>query len=179
MIQTLAINLGKAKTGLADLAAQILDAGDVVLAEYDSGYRDKGNGSYTWEIDVPAGSVAIRVYDSTGTLLVLALNSGSAAIADAPGAVTLDQLKAYLRLVDDGSQDELLTSLLASAQESIAAECDLLPPQPADWPSLAKLAVKMTVAGWYTLPEGYTDKAVIESPAIRRIINLYKNWVPG
>ena len=179
MTQNLAINLGHAKAGLTTLAADCLAAGGAVLATAAAGYADKGNGSYVWPLDVPAGTVAIRVYDVAGTLLVVAVNSGSPSLAGTPGAVTLDELKEYLRLVDDGSQDNLLASLLVAAQESIADECDQLTAEPAGWPTLAKLAVKMLVAGWYTLPEGYTDKTVIESPAIRRIINRYKAWCPS
>ena len=99
--------------------------------------------------------------------------------AAATPALTLAQIKEYLRLVDDGGQDNLLTDLLAAAQESIAMECDLLTGDPANWPALPKLAIKMTVAGLYANPESLRMQELFESPAIRRIINLFKSWVPA
>lgn len=94
-------------------------------------------------------------------------------------ALTLAQVKEYLRLVDDGGQDALLIDLLAAAQESIAMECDLLTGDPANWPALPKLAVKMTLAGLYANPESLRMQELFESPAIRRIINQFKSWIPA
>lgn len=179
MTQTLAINLGSTKAGLTTLAVDLLDAAGDILDTLTEGYVDQGGGSYTWTIDAAAEAVAARVYTGSTTLLVMAIQSAAAALNGTPGAVTLAQVKEFLRLVDDGGQDNLLTSLLIAAQEYIVDQCDLLEAEPEDWPELPKVAVKMLVAGWYSNPEAFSTQQVQESPAVRSIIRIHQSWVPA
>lgn len=177
-------------------------------------------------------------------------------------AVTLAEIKTYLRLIDAGENDDNLTAMLAAAIGYVQDECDLtllatsqvldrdrfphhraslsLPIGPVlsvesisyenragevitlptdsyrlvagkrfgkirpmgQWPHLdchavddvitieyttgyasreaippiLSQAVKMIVAGWFQVPEAWTDRTITETPALTRILNLYRSW---
>jgi uncharacterized phage protein (predicted DNA packaging) len=136
-------------------------------------------GTYTLSI---TDAVADTTYAVAGSLLIDAtpyLWNKSLSASDAPPstAVTLDEMKAFLRLIGT-DHDVLLTSLILAGQEYIASECDTLSTDPTTWAEMPKLAVKMFVAGVFGNPESHSTQEVKESPAVRRMLKLLSSWVP-
>lgn len=85
--------------------------------------------------------------------------------------VTLDDAKAHLSILDD-TQDDLITSLVATAEAACMAYLALA--DDADRPTIMDAAVKMTVAAMFEGREG----AAIPHEA-QTLLREHREWVFG